>query len=1037
VVAVVASLASGLEQVGSGYLVGSRLVLTAEHCTRDKISGERPRSLRVVRASDGQMVEATVRAASPYVDVAVLDVADPPWADEFPPVLYGRVDRTRSGELRGCEAIGYPLWQLDPSDQQRNTAELRGKIRRTEGAEERYLVLRDETLATVAVPPTANVSDAAEPRSAWGGLSGALVFHAGTAIGVVVRHNRRQGASAVRLIPFDRIAAGADEETRSVALVLGISSAGALRLVEADDAEGVWRGIGAGRDIVAQFVVTGDRNMFYVGRYQRLAEAYIPATEVFERVDVDGFVGREWLEAELDGFLTRQKCGYFIVEAEAGLGKTAFLAHLVRTRGWIHHFAETAPGDTGVVASRLSLAAQLIRAYELAGADGSGATVAEGPAERPDYLATLLRQAAERRNPGEQIVVAIDGLDRAGTRSGENVLGLPRLLPDGVFIVCSQRPIPVRLMIEAPRRVCRLDAQSEQNLADMRAFLADAVRRPAIMAARLAAGMDEDELTETLLSRSRGLWLYLHFVLAEWGSGTRSPDLSALPDGLWRWYHDFFERWREQHPAEWDDLHLPVLATLAAIREPVSAPLLGALAGVQVPTSLLGGWRPLLTVRRDPQRSYQLYHQSLVDFLEGRFQADELTEQDFADDLASATLIAHRRIADRYLGLWGGLDARLPGLREPVSRSADDGYGLRHLVAHLAIADRDDELTLLLNMAWQRSRDDEWTENGWFAAHDAAGDIPGFLSDLVIASHRAQEASQSQMEKSLPAAGIALELRYALIASSIRDLAATVPAPLVTALVRSRVWSAAVAVTLGRQVDDPLLRYQQLAALADELSGPDQLSAATDALAAARELADPGRRAHALAGIAAKLPPADRAPILDEVVEVARVVAMGSMFEPVQELVELVGEVPEPHRSAVVDLAVETAHACDEDEVQAEAIAALARYLPGPRAEELLSVVRDNDDPVGRAIALAALAQRLPDGGRPAIQSEALGLAQHVEDPAERVRALTGILELLPEGDRQSSLAEAVAAIDEIHDTLDRVLSLGIDNPAPERRRPR
>ena len=40
VVAVAAALRDGREQFGSGYLISGRLVLTAEHCTRDKATGE-------------------------------------------------------------------------------------------------------------------------------------------------------------------------------------------------------------------------------------------------------------------------------------------------------------------------------------------------------------------------------------------------------------------------------------------------------------------------------------------------------------------------------------------------------------------------------------------------------------------------------------------------------------------------------------------------------------------------------------------------------------------------------------------------------------------------------------------------------------------------------------------------------------------------------------------------------------------------------------------------------------------------------------
>ena len=48
--------------------------------------------------------------------------------------------------------------------------------------------------------------------------------------------------------------------------------------------------------------------------------------------------------------------------------------------------------------------------------------------------------------------------------------------------------VPVPLLIEGPRRVVRLEAQSEQNLGDMRAYLAQAVQAPAIVRRLSAAG---------------------------------------------------------------------------------------------------------------------------------------------------------------------------------------------------------------------------------------------------------------------------------------------------------------------------------------------------------------------------------------------------------------------------------------------------------------------------------------------------------------------------------------------------------------------
>ena len=233
VVAVVAYLNSGLVQTGSGYLVTGRRVLTARHCTVDKKTGRPARSLQVVRRSDGAKAPATPFAATG--DVALITVEESPeWAvpTSLEPPLFGRVDRSRSGELRDCEAIGFPLWQLDPKDQQRNAAELHGTIRVTEDVESGLLVMRDSLLDDVVIPRTAATKDRAE-ESEWGGLSGALVFYQGIALGVVIEHHPRQGSSAITILPVERFAAvpaREDPDRAAVAEALGLPAADKLPL---------------------------------------------------------------------------------------------------------------------------------------------------------------------------------------------------------------------------------------------------------------------------------------------------------------------------------------------------------------------------------------------------------------------------------------------------------------------------------------------------------------------------------------------------------------------------------------------------------------------------------------------------------------------------------------------------------------------------------------------------------------------------------------------------------------------------------------
>ena len=75
-----------------------------------------------------------------------------------------------------------------------------------------------------------------EGPSPWGGLSGALMFYRGSAIGVVVEHHPRQGDSALLAIGFERIAAASAEIRQCLGLpgpdsLPCVSEQAAVRLV--------------------------------------------------------------------------------------------------------------------------------------------------------------------------------------------------------------------------------------------------------------------------------------------------------------------------------------------------------------------------------------------------------------------------------------------------------------------------------------------------------------------------------------------------------------------------------------------------------------------------------------------------------------------------------------------------------------------------------------------------------------------------------------------------------------------------------------
>ncbi len=574
----------------------------------------------------------------------------------------------------------------------------------------------------------------------------------------------------------------------------------------------------------------------YSAAFAGLAELYLQPDSVYQRVDVDNFTGREWLDAELDAFLSGNDRGVFLLVGEAGVGKTAYLAHVARERGAAHFFAEQAPGEGGVVRALQSLSAQLASRYRL-----------EPYAERDhlpqslvgyaDFFDRLIRQAAGELKAGEKLLILIDALDEAGTPAGYNVLMLPRILPEGVYLILSQHPVPIELRIEPYPHEVTLAAEGDDNLKDMRRFLEAAAGRPAIAGQLKAQGYAAAQFVETLQEKSRGVWMYLHYVLSDIARGRRAPRvLAQLPAGLVAYYAAFWQRWADQ--PQWDGFYAPILGALAAAREPVAVERLlrwtSVTASPYAVAQLLNGeWSGFIQKYGE---GYRLYHASLRDFLRG--ETAEVTRSDalLVGELKQRTMEAHARIADHYREACGG---DWPALGEQ-----DGSYGLRHLAYHLAEAERWEDLHALV-------AEENGAAQPWAAArHGAEGSYAGYLADVGLAWEQADRQFNDGQSGAL-----GRQVRYALIESSVHSLAGNIPAELLVQLVIEHLpgWSPAAALAYAFQIPDDLFRSRAraLAALAPHLP-PDLLRAA---LQAAAGIADDGSRAEALAPLAPHLPP--------------------------------------------------------------------------------------------------------------------------------------------------------------------------------------
>ncbi|MGW2625824.1 hypothetical protein [Micromonospora taraxaci] len=410
------------------------------------------------------------------------------------------------------------------------------------------------------------------------------------------------------------------------------------------------------------------------GRFDRLNDAIFDPLVLVDRLDLDRFEGRNELIARIDERIATQDRGYVVIQGEAGVGKSTLAGHLVWTRPCAYHFTLLEGGARVPAEARKSLAAQLIGGWGLSARYTPGDVFPAG-ADRPDWLLKVIRAAAierDRRDPQRQpLVLIVDGLDEAepdppGMGTGIP-LGLPApdALPAGVYIVATTRyglPMPA---LRDPLRVSwsQIDIEGENNLTDMAAYLSAALTGPTadleLVKALRQHAVPAEPFAATLMDRCHGVWIYLRYVLDEIRDGQRLPtDVASLPDRLRGYYEMQIGRWSLSSRA-WHQVHLPVLAALAALQRSATSEELAVIVlnGTQrsVSAELIAEWlegpaRAFLDVTATPgsHHHYRIRHQSLRDLFGGPSASNgtaEAADAGLGGRLRRAWMVANRAIA--------------------------------------------------------------------------------------------------------------------------------------------------------------------------------------------------------------------------------------------------------------------------------------------------------------------------------------------------------------------------------------------------------
>jgi hypothetical protein len=346
----------------------------------------------------------------------------------------------------------------------------------------------------------------------------------------------------------------------------------------------------------------------------------------------NGFVGRQFVFDALDAFLTEEQSGYFVIRGEPGIGKTALLGQLVKTRKLIHHFNVIQQNIRLPELFLGNVCAQLITRYQL-----SHLTIPEEPMRSSVLLEQCLHEAAA--NPANQpIILVLDSLDEAEWRMlppRVNVHYLPPALPKGVYVVVSTRPdkdIPLEVM---SRRDLDIEPDLAGNLLDIRAYLENDARKSGLQARLSEWGIAAEDFVTELLHKSQGNFMYLRYVLPAIEAGQLGRGgIGELPKGLEAYYRSHWAQMKEEVGGNFKETHERVICVLAVMTEPVSLDEVSDWTKIErrEVRLIVQAWEPFLleSVSNDEQL-YRLYHASFAEFL-----AKQVDLRDYSELVATA-----------------------------------------------------------------------------------------------------------------------------------------------------------------------------------------------------------------------------------------------------------------------------------------------------------------------------------------------------------------------------------------------------------------
>ncbi|MEG4319510.1 MULTISPECIES: ATP-binding protein [unclassified Microcoleus] len=332
---------------------------------------------------------------------------------------------------------------------------------------------------------------------------------------------------------------------------------------------------------------------------------------------VQDFTGRKFVFEAMSHFLLDNRKGYFVLEADPGVGKSSIMAMcvLLLKRRCVAHFNSQSQGIVRAEQFLENTCTQLIQGFKL-----DYPRLPENATRDGNFLSRLLGEVSAKLN-GKKLIFVVDALDEVDLSlqgRSSNVLYLPDSLPDNVYFIVSKRP--EFLPMPANHQVFDLMQFSAESLKDVKAYIEKFTSHSSSIQNWIdRQNLSREQFVAVVAEKSQNNFMYLRYVLNDIDSGKYSDvSLQDLPRELEGYYE---KHWARMEMAVKDKelrrRKLKVIYLLTKTRKPVSCDILADFAEEDAldVQEVLDDWEQFLRRSGDRSPDYSIYHASFQRFL--------------------------------------------------------------------------------------------------------------------------------------------------------------------------------------------------------------------------------------------------------------------------------------------------------------------------------------------------------------------------------------------------------------------------------------